>query len=255
VIPKPAQYLLRFDDLCPTIAPGRWQQFREVINNFKVSPILAVIPDNRDPKLEVSNPDPAFWEQMRTMERAGAAIALHGYQHVSDSRGKSLLGLHRRSEFAGVDPQIQRSWIHKGMEILHDQGLNPKLWVAPRHGFDLNTLRAVRAEGIDWISDGLARIPFSRGGVNWIPQQLWSPIYKKKGLWTICIHSNSASADAVKRLRAFLTVHAEQFTSFDRVVAEFKPAPLSLSERLYEAITLWRMQARRRRSRRKMRKR
>lgn len=246
--PKPAQYLLRFDDLCPTIDSRRWGQFKEVVECFSISPILAVIPDNMDRKLEAAAPDPAFWDQMRAMERAGATIAIHGYQHLCKSRGKSMMGLHRRSEFAGVDPELQRRWIKRSLELLRAQRLNPKLWVAPRHGFDMNTLIAVRVEGLNWISDGMARVPFLRGGVNWIPQQLWSPVYKEQGLWTICIHSNSATVEDVCRLRAFLNLHAGQFTSFDRIAAESKPAALGLPEQVYEKFALWRVKARHRRS-------
>ena len=81
MIPKPAQYLLRLDDLCPTHSPARWERFRKVIEEFGIRPILAVIPDNRDPQLNGSPYDPRFWDQMREMEAAGAAIAVHGYQH------------------------------------------------------------------------------------------------------------------------------------------------------------------------------
>ena len=30
MIPAPAQYLLRFDDLCPTIRRNRWEQYRKL---------------------------------------------------------------------------------------------------------------------------------------------------------------------------------------------------------------------------------
>ena len=70
----------------------------------------------------------------------------------------------------------------RGSKTLRTYGLNPKLWVAPRHGFDRNTLRALQQEGIGYLSDGFARIPFRRGGITWIPQQLWEPVRKSSGL-------------------------------------------------------------------------
>src|SRR6266568_4206947 len=173
MIPKPTQYLLRFDDICPTMSHSGWDRFRPMIEEFSIRPILAVVPDNRDPDLMVSPRDSKFWNRMRSMEAAGATIAVHGYQHLCKSRGKSLLGLHRETEFAGVCKEQQREWVRAGLRILRGQGLNPRLWVAPRHGFDENTLHALREEGIEFISDGLARRPLSRGGVTWIPQQLW----------------------------------------------------------------------------------
>ena len=243
MIPKPAQYLLRFDDLCPTVSCARWERFLPLIEEFEIRPILAVIPDNLDHSLELSPPDPEFWSGMRALQAAGATIALHGYQHICDSRGQSLLALHRCSEFAGVAEDVQRQWIRAGLEILRDHGLNPKLWVAPRHGFDGNTLRVLREQGIHALSDGFARVPFKRGGLTWIPQQLWAPVDKQRGLWTICIHPNSAGSSLVAQLHLFLRLHAAQFTSVERVLDELCPGELSLGERLYEKLALWRARA------------
>jgi len=244
VIPKPAQYLLRCDDLCPTASRPRWQRFLSLIEEFKIQPILAVVPDNRDPDLRLSPPDPEFWERTREMESAGATIALHGYRHLAQSRGSSLVPLHGMTEFAGVAGETQRLWIHAGLAILRGHGLNPRIWVAPRHGFDLHTLRALREEGNDVLSDGFARVPFHRGGLTWIPQQLWEPVEKPHGLWTICVHPNTAKDSSVDRLREFLRDHAAQFTSVERALTEIRATRLSPAERVYEALTLGRVQAR-----------
>jgi hypothetical protein len=243
LIPKPAQYLLRFDDLCPTFALDRWQRFLPLIEDFGIQPILAIVPDNRDRDLERAAPDPEFWARMRAMEAAGAAIAMHGYHHLCNSKGKSMVPLHSHSEFAGVRREVQRQWIGDGLRILRGHGLNPTLWVAPRHGFDRQTLQALRAEGIGMLSDGLARVPFIRGGLTWIPQQLWSPVEKAKGLWTICLHTNTDRGSLVEQMRIFLGQHAGQLTSVDRVVAELNPVRLSPVERAYEAVALLRSRA------------
>ena len=250
MIPKPAQYLLRFDDLCPTMSRERWRRFRDVMEEFRIRPILAVIPDNHDPSMELAPYDPSFWSEMRAMEAAGATTAVHGYRHVCSSCGESLLGIHRRSEFAGVDAKTQREWIRKGIAILREHGLNPRLWAAPRHGFDANTLSALHDQGMEYISDGFARISFRRDAVIWIPQQLWSPVPRAKGLWTICIHPCTACASEVDRLRLFLKGHWPQFTSFDRVATEFAERAPGLGERAYERVALWRVRRRHERAQR-----
>jgi predicted deacetylase len=246
VIPRPAQYLLRFDDLCPTMDRERWERFVPLLVEFGLRPILAVVPDNRDPGLAVAKPDPGFWEQMRAMEAAGAAIGLHGFRHVCTARGRGLVPLHRETEFAGVLEEMQREWIRAGLEILRTHGLDPAIWVAPRHGFDRATLRVLRGEGIGLISDGFARKPFVRGGVTWVPQQLWGPVAKWSGLWTICIHSNTAPDSLVEELRGFLRRHSEQFTSVERAVRELRPGGLGVLERAYEMGSVLRIQVRRR---------
>jgi predicted deacetylase len=241
MIPAPAEYLLRCDDLCPTMSTERWRRIESLIEEFQLQPILAVIPDNRDPELEVSPPDPAFWQRMRRLEGAGAIIGLHGYRHLCESRGRSLVGLARTSEFAGVPARTQREWIHEGLRILRGHGLNPKIWVAPRHGFDCETLNALCAEEITLLSDGFARVPFRRRGLTWIPQQLWGPVDKSKGLWTICLHPNTVSNAEIGALRAFLTVHSDQFTSVYRVLFRSQPTTLTLAERVYAEAALWRL--------------
>jgi len=239
-----ARYLLRFDDLCPTHDRERWQQYASLVAEYGVRPILAIVPDNRDPALAVNPPDPGFWSAMRAMQDAGAAIGLHGYRHLCESRGRSLVPLHRETEFAGVGETTQREWIRSGLAILRSHRLNPTIWVAPRHGFDRATLRALRAEGLTTLSDGLARRAFLREGVVWIPQQLWAPVSKSAGLWTICIHANTATGADFERLRSFLSAHAAQFTSVERVLADFDLLPLTLSERARAAIDLKKIHAR-----------
>lgn len=239
---KPAQYLLRIDDLCPTVSPGRWKQLAALIAEFHLRPILAVVPENCDLELDRSPANPEFWAGMRKLQSEGGAIALHGYRHLCASRGRSLAKMARASEFAGVEEATQRLWIREGLRILREHGLHPRLWAAPRHGFDAHTLHILKAEGIEAVSDGLARMPFVREGITWIPQQLWAPRHERQGLWTICIHPNTLSDEEFERLRAFVRGHAARFTSVDRALAEFPPRKLDVGEWVYAKAAWWRIQ-------------
>lgn len=250
---RPAQYLLRFDDLCPRVSREKWQRFLPLIERYGIRPILGIIPDNQDHKLNLSPPDANFWAEMRMLESAGATIALHGFQHLCYSTGKSILGLHRKSEFAGLSRDTQRNWIQNGLRILREQGLTPTVWIAPRHGFDERTLSVLRGEGVHVLSDGFARMPFVRHGVTWIPQQLWAPVQKQKGLWTICIHPNTVGDKLVAQLDGFLHANSAQFTSVERVLAEMRPGRLPWSELIYERVALWSAQRSHKRRRRRTR--
>ena len=242
---QPAQYLLRIDDLCPTVRRSGWKRLVELVREFGIKPILAVVPENRDPELAISPADAQFWATMRAMEREGAAIALHGFRHLCVRRGSGLLPVSRSGEFAGVPFAAQLEWIREGLAILRREGLNPRLWIAPRHNFDANTLRALRGQGILHLSDGLMTRPFLRGGMTWIPQQLWSPAEKSNGLWTICVHPNTLDDAGFDDLRLFLRRNAAQFTSFERIVREFALRRPDLSERLMEQVRLLRLRLRR----------
>lgn len=222
-----------------------WQRFKMLIAKFQIKPILAVVPENADPALNLSSPDPEFWKKMREMEAEGATIALHGFRHICVPRGSSLIPLHRKTEFAGVPEEQQREWIRAGVEILSREGLNPKLFVAPRHGFDRATLRALKEEGISVLSDGFATRPFVCEGVLWIPQQLWGPQEKENGLWTICLHSNTAAADLFMKLEEFLERNSSRFTTVERVMVEYPQSPLSRLESLQARVALAKIRLRR----------
>jgi predicted deacetylase len=231
-----SQYLIRIDDLCPTMLSDPRERFFSLLARYQVAPILAVVPDNQDPDLKLQPPDTEFWDRMRSYQAAGATIAMHGYRHLCTSRGKSLLRLQHETEFAGVNESRQRDWIRRGLEILRGYGLNPRLFVAPRHGFDRCTLRSLAREGLGVLSDGLALRTFTRHDILWIPQQLWEPVVKSTGLWTICIHTNTATKNLEDRLEKFLDAHAEQFTAFNAVIADRFPDDLRWGERLAESI-------------------
>ena len=245
-LPEPAQYLLRVDDLCPTVDADGWERLRLMIKEFRLRPILAIVPENRDADLEIAAPAADFWEQVRMLQAEGAAIALHGLHHTCHARGKSLLNLHRTSEFAGVAESVQKEWIGQGVKLLRGHGLYPKLWVAPRHGFDRSTIAALRAEGLQYLSDGLARAPFRRRGVTWIPMQLWEPVVKEKGVWTICIHPNTMDDSRYRYLRKFVAEFANQFTSFDEIADTFHGGELPGVERLIELLATVSLRLRRR---------
>ncbi len=238
-----ARYLLRFDDLCPTMSRSGWDRFEPLLVEYGIRPILAVVPDNRDPELVHDVADFDFWNRMRQWERAGAVIALHGYRHLCQSSGKALLPLHRFTEFAGVDEGTQRLWIEEGLAILRGHGLHPRLFVAPRHGFDKATLRALRGAEIGTISDGLTHRPFVRNGVTWIPQQLWRPAEQRDGLWTICLHSNWTPNEEVLLLRDFLRAHAPQFISVPEALSSHMSPSISWIERVRGVHAVWRIRA------------
>ena len=239
-----AQYLLRFDDVCPTMAEDRFECFMAIATQIGVRPILAVVPDNQDPELMIERHNSHFWARMRDLESAGATIALHGYRHVCESTGPSYLGLHSQTEFAGVPEETQAEWIRLGLDILRQNGLSPRLFVAPRHGFDAATLRALVRAQMPFLSDGFSSRPFTRGGVVWIPQQLWEPVERSHGLWTICLHSNTATSHVQECLRHFLHRFSDRFTNFDEVAAMAKPSELSWNERIGEAFAQCRLRLR-----------
>lgn len=188
-----ARYLLRLDDACPTLDRDKWRRIEALFDDLGIKPIVAVVPDNRDPYLGQAAPDDAFWVRAKRWQDEGWTIALHGYQHVlRPIRASEYLPLYGRSEFAGLSLADQRDKIRRGWAVLQANGLSPTVWVAPAHSFDRTTLEAVAAETpIRTVSDGVARDQYFADGFYWLPQQLWSLAPKRAGLWTVCLHPNS----------------------------------------------------------------
>lgn len=62
---RAARYLVRFDDICPAMNWDMWGKIETVLRENGVKPILAVVPDNKDPLLDVGAPVSDFWERVR----------------------------------------------------------------------------------------------------------------------------------------------------------------------------------------------
>jgi peptidoglycan/xylan/chitin deacetylase (PgdA/CDA1 family) len=199
------RYLLRFDDLCPTMDWEAWDRIEPLLLEAGVRPILAVVPDNRDPHLIAGPERPDFWSRVRAWQARGWTIGLHGYQHVYVNREPGILGLNARSEFAGLPFGEQLEKLRNGLAIYAAEGVRADAWIAPSHSFDGNTLLALKTLGIRTVSDGFAFRPFrDPTGATWVPQQFASMRPMPWGIWTFCYHINGMGPDALARFRAGL---------------------------------------------------
>ena len=66
-----SRYLIRFDDICPTMNWSVWESVESILLKYHIKPILAVVPDNQDPQLVVDAPRPDFWEKVRQWQSYG----------------------------------------------------------------------------------------------------------------------------------------------------------------------------------------
>lgn len=48
-----AKYLIRFDDFCPTMNWSVWSRIEAILLSEGIRPLVAIVPDNLDKKLEV----------------------------------------------------------------------------------------------------------------------------------------------------------------------------------------------------------
>jgi predicted deacetylase len=228
-----AQFLIRFDDICPTMNWTMWSRIEAILLEFKVSPIIAVIPDNRDAKLMLTPPRADFWAQVRAWQARGWTIGLHGHQHVYTNRESGILGFTQKSEFAGIQPEAQEGKLSRAMEIFRRESVTPDIWVAPAHSFDQSTLSALGRVGLRVISDGFAVSPHTdRNDMFWVPQQLWTFRWRPFGVWTVCYHHNSWSEKDIARFGRDL----ERYRPFVTDLTSIKSRYESRRRRLVDSI-------------------
>jgi predicted deacetylase len=227
-----SRYLVRFDDICPTMNWEVWEQIEAHLVRHDFKPILAVVPDNRDPKLMRDPARPDFWERVRGWQARGWTIALHGYQHVYVNRDPGMLRLTKQSEFAGLDREEQARKLRSGLAIFAEQGVKADAWVAPSHSFDPTTVDLLAELGIRVISDGLWPMPHRDArGVVWIPQQLWSFLPRPAGVWTVCHHHNDWKERELARFTRDIEAYAGRRTDLAAEAARHGDRALTASDR------------------------
>lgn len=224
--------LLRFDDICPTMNWNVWGEVERVLIEADVKPLLAIVPDNRDPALEHSPARADFWDAAREWQARGWTLAVHGYQHRYETGSSGTMRINAKSEFAGLPAGEQARKIGLALEIFRRERIEPRVWIAPGHSFDAATLSTLSAAGLQSISDGFGLLPYrDDAGRFWVPQQLWHMRKMPVGVWTVCLHHNSWSDAAVRRFRADVARHRGRITSFDELSDLYCGRKRSLADR------------------------
>lgn len=238
-----ARYLLRFDDICPSMNWRAWDAVERVLLDYQLHPILAVIPDNRDDTLRVSAPDERFWARVRTWQGRGWTIAMHGWQHMFVTNNAGILQVNRYSEFAGLSWDEQEMKIRAGLEVFRREGIRSKIWVAPAHSFDEVTLQVLAGSDVRYLSDGFFLLPHvDRFGMTWIPQQLWSFRWRPHGVWTICFHINRWTTTEILDFKESVKRYGQKISDFSRIVSQYDGRQESLFDsaaaRIYRSAVL-----------------
>jgi len=217
-----ARYLLRFDDICPTMNWDVWDQIDAILSAEGVTPILAVIPDNQDQELKVSPPNQRFWDRARDWQARGWTIGMHGYEHRFVTNESGILRVNRFSEFAGLPAAEQERKLRAGLSVLHGEGVHPAMWIAPAHSFDDVTLQALQTLGLTHLSDGFSLLPHvDHFGITWIPQQLWSFRWRPFGVWTICFHLNRWKDQDILEFRENIKRYRASISNVREVLAVY----------------------------------
>ena len=228
-----ARYLVRFDDICPTMNWSVWDRIEALLLELDIKPIVAVVPSNQDAYLHVDSPRPDFWERVRFWQSRGWCIALHGYEHRLETTDAGIVGINPRSEFAAVSREIQRQKLQAALRIFNDNGVVADAWAAPSHSFDATTVELLADVGLRTITDGYYWRPVRHMGVTWVPQQLWRFRKLPGGIWTVCYHSNTFHESQIARFEADVRLYRSQIVDLTQLPSLCTPRPLTILDRLF----------------------
>lgn len=206
-------YLLRLDDASEYMDVDKWNKIEVVLNRYNIKPIVGIIPNNQDESF-ISKYERYinFWDMAKAWQSSEWTIALHGYTHVYISNSGGINPVNFRSEFAGVTLEKQREKISNGIRILKEHGLNPKVFFAPSHTFDINTIEALRLESeIRIICDTIANDVYRIGDFYFIPQQSGHVRRLPFRITTFCYHPNIMDKQDFNELESFILKHSSKF--------------------------------------------
>ena len=233
-------YLIRFDDICPTMNWTIWTEIDEILTEEGIKPILAAIPDNRNSVLFIEKEKQDFWDYIREKQKQGWSIGLHGYQHVYITKCSGILGLNPFSEFAGLPEEEQEAKILSAIEIFRANGVKPELWIAPAHSFDEVTINVLKRHGVTIISDGFSLYPYVDDGVFWVPQQLWGFPRRRMlfGVYTVLFHHNSWTREDLLTFKKNVKRYRRRITDLKTVISLYSSRKKSLIDNFYEKFNI-----------------
>lgn len=210
-----SKYIMRLDDACEKRNVEKWDRMELLLDAYHVKPLVGIIPHCEDEAMNEYEEDERFWERVATWIAKGWCIAMHGYNHVYSAECGGINPVNNRSEFAGESYEIQKEKIKKGVEIMREHGMDPKVFFAPSHTFDENTLKVLKEfSNIRIISDTPANKPYTKYGMTFVPQQSGSVRELPFDTITFCYHPNVMSEKEFKQLEGFLKKHQREFIDF-----------------------------------------
>ena len=200
---------IRMDDITPDMDWKKFEEFKGLLDEYGIKPLIGVVPDNRDENLNRDEKRVDFWKYVKGLQEDGWVIALHGYQHVYATKKGGCFPLNHFSEFAGIPYEKQLDMLTKGMRILRENGIETDMFMAPAHSYDKKTLKALREVGIRKLTDGFGNRPYLWQGMTFYPIsfRLENSLKKEGGFTTMVIHANTMNEKDMEKYRR---IFAEQ---------------------------------------------
>ncbi len=216
--------LIRFDDITDQMNWDLMNKCEDLFLKYNIQPLMGVIPNNQDEEFKKYEKKNNFWEIVRSWQKKGWEISMHGFNHVYDSETdkKDFFGYGGKSEFFGHSLETQSNKIKNGLSIFKNEGVNVRSFFAPNHTYDLNTFEAIKQNGIKNIIDGYGLIPYQEFGLNFIPQLFYKEIMLPIGIQSTQIHLNYMNEKKFEKLEKFIEKNYKNIINFNEVLKKIR---------------------------------
>ena len=228
---------VRMDDITPDMNWENFYFFQKLFREAKITPLLGIVPDNRDPKLSCGAPREDFYEVMKELEKEGYCLAMHGLHHLYTTKSGGMFPLNDYSEFAKIPYEKQKEMLLLGKEKLKEHGIDTDIFMAPAHSYDKHTLRALKETGFTKITDGFGRAPYLDRGLTFYPISflLSRSLKQKKGVTTLVLHANTLTEAEKERYAKIFREHGNNMISYSEYL-KMEPVNRGILGRMAEYL-------------------
>lgn len=200
------KFIIRLDDASEKMDIDKWDRIEKILDKYDIKPLVGIIPDCKDHDMEKYPICNEFWDAIiERWKNKKWVFALHGCHHTQETQIGGINPINKKSEYAGLSLDRQKFLIQRGLEILNAHGIKPRVFFAPFHTFDLNTLIALKEScDIRIVSDTIANKPYKNNGILFVPQQCGSCRKIPLKVVTFCYHPNMMKEADFEKLDKFL---------------------------------------------------
>ena len=216
-------FLIRLDDIAENMDWGMMERASNLFDKFHVKPILGIVPNNKDPELlTYPKKNIKFWDQVRAWKQKGWEVAMHGNTHVYDKfcSKTDYLSLGGNSEFCDHPFEIQYKKLKEGLDKFNSENIKIKIFFAPNHTFDNNTILALKKCGINEILDGYGLMPYEENGMKFVPQLFYKLHVIPFGIQTFQIHLNYFKQKDFEEFEKFIKLNSKKIITYEQAISQ-----------------------------------
>lgn len=208
---------VRMDDITPDMDWENFYFFQALFKEAGITPLLGIVPENRDEKLRCGKERPDFYEVIKELQHEGYCLAMHGCYHIYTTKSGGRFPLNNFSEFAGLSYDKQKELLFAGKEKLKEHGIETDIFMAPAHSYDRNTLKALKELGFTKVTDGFGNAPYVEDGMLFYPISFLlqkSLKRKREGITTMVIHANTLTDADKERYKTIFNEYGKNMISY-----------------------------------------